>query len=108
MKQKKVVAPELIKVSVLMVAITEGQNGGKIVKAGEKFLFNGNLTRSRELPSWAAIAEGEKFNLEKFLADYDKKKAAAAKKDAAPAKKDGEAPAAPQGAAPAAPALPSL
>lgn len=105
MKKKKVAAPaELIKVSVLMVAITEGQNKGKIVKSGEKFLFEGNLTRSRELPSWAAIAEGEKFDLDKFLVDYDKKKAAAAKKEAAPAKKEGEA----QGAAPAAPAAPAL
>lgn len=107
MKKKlaQLVKHEEIKVSVLMVAITDGQNGGKIVKTGEKFLFEGCLTRSRELPSWAEIAKEEKFDLEKFLADYDKKKAAEAKKAVAPKKDEAKKEDAPSTDAPSLPSL---
>jgi hypothetical protein len=58
------------KVSVKCLAVEDGYHQGKVIKAGEVFVFNGHLNKGK-LPLW--VEAKEKFEIPKAKKEVAKK-----------------------------------
>jgi hypothetical protein len=52
------------KIKIEVVAIATGYYGNRIIREGQKFVYEGNLNNGK-LPLWVQPADGSKFKAEK-------------------------------------------